>query len=316
MITFRHRCFYVALLLFAVVDSGATAFSPKAHLERSALAGADSSTQTTELVVNIQKKRRRRRRRPTSKLHASSTTLGDETEVTISPLEAVPTDMASAISRFFLGTDRGPRYVVAMLAVVAGWRIALGFPQAIAAGVGGASPINSADTTAFLSAVVFWCFQEYFLHEKVLHSQMDWAGKEIHQGHHDLPYFHISIDPAPLMVGWLGVSGLVFKAVLPSLPLALSATLGYATAGLFYEWSHYIVHTRVAPPNTFWKTVKENHMRHHCVDSRYWYSFSFPWMDDWFGTNPPIDEVKKEKMKMAAARRNRNKKSTTRKPLK
>lgn len=118
-------------------------------------------------------------------------------------------------------------------------------------------------------------------------------GKEIHESHHQKPYFNISIDPAWLMVAWLATAHALMRVILP-LPLALSATLGYASAGLVYEWAHYIVHTRVKPPNAFWKRVRDNHVRHHLVDDRYWLSFTLPMVDDLFGTNPSLAQVKRE----------------------
>jgi hypothetical protein len=89
--------------------------------------------------------------------------------------------------------------------------------------------------------------------------------------------------------------------------LCLSATIGYSLAGLVYEWSHYIVHTKVQPPSSSpsssllsplmkWYTkMRENHMQHHLIDSRYWYAFSVTQMDDLFWTNPDCMELKEKK---------------------
>ena len=38
-------------------------------------------------------------------------------------------------------------------------------------------------------------------------------------------------------------------------------------------------------------------MQHHLIDSRYWYSFSVTEMDDLFGTNPNVRDVKRKVMK-------------------
>ena len=152
-------------------------------------------------------------------------------------------------------------------------------------------PFTPMDGFAFVGSIVFWLWQEHVLHSKVLHSKSDWYGKAIHQGHHNKDYFHISIDPAPLMLGWLGVAHLVFRSFLP-LPIACSATLGYAGAGLFYEWAHFIVHTKVRPKSKFMKRMRDNHIRHHCVDDRFWFAFSAPFVDDIFDTNPDIRTVR------------------------
>jgi hypothetical protein len=192
----------------------------------------------------------------------------------------VPSRMTEAIHLFFFGDEKGPICVVGMLAAMSIGRVQLG-------------GLSEVDAIAFLVPVVFWWIQEHVLHEKLLHSDMDWMGKEIHCEHHQKPYFHISIDPAPLMVGWLTAAHLFLRFLVPT-PLALSATLGYATAGLVYEWAHFIVHTRVKPPNSFWKRVRDNHIKHHLVDDRYWLSFTVPAVDDLFGTNPSVDDVKRE----------------------
>mmetsp|Transcript_21158 Transcript_21158/g.36135 ORF Transcript_21158/g.36135 Transcript_21158/m.36135 type:complete len:115 (+) Transcript_21158:1-345(+) len=105
--------------------------------------------------------------------------------------------------------------------------------------------------------------------------------------------------------------------MLPQYHLCLSATIGYSLAGLVYEWSHYIVHTKVKPriiPPTSpsyqqfsilerriiqpimkgYAKMRDNHIRHHLIDDRYWYAFSVTEMDDLFGTNPNVKDVKRE----------------------
>jgi hypothetical protein len=38
--------------------------------------------------------------------------------------------------------------------------------------------------------------------------------------------------------------------------------------------------------------MRDNHMRHHLVDDRYWYAFGVPAMDDLFGTNPDVKDAR------------------------
>jgi len=79
------------------------------------------------------------------------------------------------------------------------------------------------------------------------------------------------------------------------------------------------VHTKVRAPfhsssgsdasercaiSTFQKSIanlflqmRDNHMRHHLVDDEFWFAFSLPVMDDVFGSNPDVREVKKERKK-------------------
>lgn len=209
---------------------------------------------------------------------------GEKTASPQEEAEVIPNNMPDALNRFFFGPDHGPTCVVGMLAFMSAWRLSL-------------APVTPLDFASFAGMALFWCFQEHFIHEKLLHSDYDWMGKEIHENHHAKPFFNISIDPAWLMIAWLSTAHVLFRAALP-LPLALSATLGYATFGLFYEWAHYIVHTRVKPPNAFWKRVRDNHIRHHLVDDRFWLSFTLPLVDDIFGTNPSVEEVKREHAQM------------------
>lgn len=215
----------------------------------------------------------RKRSRAQAFAPLTSTVTGEEQEM-------VPNTMRDAVHRFFLGPDRGPISIVGLLAGFTSWRLGL-------MDVG----LRPTDGLVFAASIVFWWFQEHIMHQRLLHSDFGWTGKEIHQGHHDKPYFHISIDPAGLMLGWLAAVHVLLRLVLP-LDLAISATVGYAGAGLMYEWAHYVAHTRVKPPNDFWKIVRDNHIKHHMVDNRYWFGFSLPAIDDWMGTNPSVLELK------------------------
>jgi len=197
-------------------------------------------------------------------------------------LEAVPTNMRDAIRRFFFGKEIGPILVVGSIASFLQTRFAL------------ATPLSVADLAVLATSIVFWWVQEHVLHQKALHSNVDWVGKRIHEAHHANNYFHVSIDSAELIIGWLLAVHLFLRAVLP-FHLALSATIGYAMAGLFYEWAHYIVHTKVKRKRgSFWAKMRDNHMRHHRINEQYWLAFSIPFLDDLFGTNPDVKEARAE----------------------
>ena len=199
--------------------------------------------------------------------------------------ETVPTKMIDAIRIFFFTGDYGPFYVILALFYLIVWRVQIGF----------LSPLSIGENLAVMfGSVLLWTFQEHIIHERLLHSKYDWYGKSIHQSHHDKPYYHISLDPAGLLIGWMLIAHVIFRCLLPTLPLALTATISYSAAGLFYEWSHYIVHTKVRLSGKFWRRVKENHMRHHLVSHDYWFGFSLPWIDDVFDTNPDVRIVKRQ----------------------
>lgn len=107
------------------------------------------------------------------------------------------------------------------------------------------------------------------------------TGKSIHKEHHEQPYFHISLDPPALVIGVMLLAAGVFALLLgPASPLALTATAAYWSAGLLYEWLHYIVHTRYVPPagwrGKWLREVRRHHMLHHMRNENYWLSFSAP----------------------------------------
>ena len=213
-------------------------------------------------------------------LHTSSVTT-DTRQDTIR--DAVPSTMEEAIRTFVLAGDHGPVYVSVVILAFTAWRAQM-------------SPLEFADGLVFLATTLFWSFQEHILHDKVLHSDQEWFGKEIHEQHHARPYYHVSIDPAPLLLGWMFIAHFAFRMLLP-LPLAVTATIAYSLSGMFYEWAHYIVHTKVRFRSKFWKRVKENHLRHHVVSDEFWFAFSIPFIDDLFHTNPSVVEVKQQLLK-------------------
>jgi hypothetical protein len=238
-----------------------------------------------------------------TKLYQSSTSIIDEDQTSLSetpskiqistpsvvvastPSSAVPTTMSDAIKVFFFSGDYGPSWIVLTLGLISYWRLDVV-----------STPLGLIDVVLFGGSVIFWWIQEHFLHDKVLHSKFDWIGKQIHQAHHDKPYYHISVDSVGLLLGWMVVAHFVlFRWWLP-LPLALSATLGYSVAGLFYEWAHFIVHTKVrfrGFGSRFWVQVRDNHIRHHRICSDFWFAFSIPWIDDLFQSNPSVKDVQK-----------------------
>ncbi|KAL7490178.1 hypothetical protein ACHAW6_015913 [Cyclotella cf. meneghiniana] len=208
----------------------------------------------------------------------------DETSTTIHvedrTSESVPSTWKEALQRFILG-ESGPPLVVLSISWFAFTRLQL------------AETISIHDITIFILAIVVWWFQEYFFHRVLLHSPFEWFGKSIHRDHHEKSYFHVSIDPPALLLTWLFAAHFMLKSVLPW-HLCLSSTIGYAVAGLYYEWSHYIVHTRVKVMSSMFSQMRDNHIRHHRVDDKYWYAFSVPAMDDLFTTNPEIKDVKRK----------------------
>uniref|UniRef100_A0A383WJJ5 Fatty acid hydroxylase domain-containing protein n=1 Tax=Tetradesmus obliquus TaxID=3088 RepID=A0A383WJJ5_TETOB len=147
-------------------------------------------------------------------------------------------------------------------------------------------PLTAADPLVAAAVVLLWLVQEWAAHKYLLHSDMDWLGKTIHRQHHETPYFHISLDPPGLILSVMAAAALLFGLLFQWGPLSLTATAAYYSAGLLYEWLHYVVHTHWVPPQGWLRSVRRHHMLHHCRNEDYWLSFTAPAVDAWFGTLP------------------------------
>ena len=123
-------------------------------------------------------------------------------------------------------------------------------------------------------------------------------GTDIHVGHHERAFYHVSIDSLSLVIPWFIVAATLLHVILPA-PLALTATCAYTTMGIFYEFVHYLAHTRVQPKSQFLRNIKSHHMKHHLIDDRFWHTFSWTEIDRIMGTAPSTAELQS----MAAMRR-------------
>ncbi|KAF8072613.1 hypothetical protein HT031_000273 [Scenedesmus sp. PABB004] len=127
---------------------------------------------------------------------------------------------------------------------------------------------------------------EWVVHKHLLHSSFEWPGKAIHAAHHAAPYHHVSLDPPWLVLSVMAAAGAAAAGVFSGGPLALTATGAYVTAGLCYEFLHYVVHTRWLPRSAYLRAVRRHHQLHHLRNEDYWLSFTLPAVDRLFGTLP------------------------------
>ncbi|CAM9754519.1 unnamed protein product [Choristocarpus tenellus] len=148
-----------------------------------------------------------------------------------------------------------------------------------------ACPLGVADAMALPVVAAGWSIQEWAIHRFLLHGFEEWLGYEVHKNHHDLPFYHVSLDPPDLVIAWTIAAATIFFVVLPA-PLSLTVLGCYMTMGLVYEWTHYIVHTRVVPQSKLWKALKRHHTLHHLKDDSCWLAFTVPPLDTILGTVP------------------------------
>ncbi|HEY5949407.1 MAG TPA: sterol desaturase family protein [Kofleriaceae bacterium] len=156
-------------------------------------------------------------------------------------------------------------------------------------------PPTLRDVAAAVSAIAIWPLQEWVLHKHLLHIEprtiagirIDPAFARAHRNHHadprdiDMTLLPIKTvhQSGPLAAGlWLLAFGPTRAAV--------TGMATYSTMTLFYEWTHFIVHTNVKPKTAYGERVRRNHRLHHFRHEGYWFAFTLPLIDRLFGTDP------------------------------
>ena len=165
-------------------------------------------------------------------------------------------------------------------------------------------PVTTMDAFFVLGVALWWPFQEWLLHWKMLHFKplqiggftLDPYMSKKHRYHHRHPWllettflptesFYVLV---PLHVGlWWWLS--------PSEALAATGIIAFASAALLYEWVHYLTHTPYRPRGRYYRWIRRNHRMHHFRNEGYWHSFTAPFLDTIFGTGPEPSEVPRSK---------------------
>ena len=84
------------------------------------------------------------------------------------------------------------------------------------------------DALVAVAVFAFWCVQEWWIHDKLLHSEDEWFGEQVHGGHHLLPYYHVSLDGVGLAAAWFSAVAAIAAAAAACTPFA--AVLAAAAA--------------------------------------------------------------------------------------
>lgn len=150
------------------------------------------------------------------------------------------------------------------------------------------------DAIIALAVLVYWPFQEWFMHMFVLHIKPRQVGPlkidpyfaRVHRWHHQHPRVIERI-----FVPWEVILGLsVLHAALwlwlAPLSLALSGLLFVTVAAVIYEWVHFLVHMPYRPRTRYFQRVRRNHYLHHFKNEHFWHAFTGPWIDSMMGTAP------------------------------
>ncbi|RMG95370.1 MAG: fatty acid hydroxylase family protein [Deltaproteobacteria bacterium] len=197
------------------------------------------------------------------------------------PPRGTPVSLRTVTEIFF--RHRSPRLLVTAVAVFLGLRARLGPPTVW-------------DAAIVLALVAVHPLTEWLIHVFVLHARpkrilgrkVDLALARYHRAHHRLPN-----DPRwqfiPIREGLLPALVVEIAAVwllLPTWPLRLTALATMAGLGLWYEWIHYLVHSRYRPRSRFIARLYRHHRLHHFKNEHYWFGVSMTSGDRLLGTMP------------------------------
>lgn len=122
---------------------------------------------------------------------------------------------------------------------------------------------------------------EWLIHTGILH----WRPRELagvtidsrlardHRLHHrdprDIPLIFI---PVPSLIAVIvGLTSAAFFAF-GNTGKGLTFALTVATFLVFYEWTHYLVHTDYKPRHGIYRAVWRNHRYHHFKNEKYWFT--------------------------------------------
>lgn len=167
--------------------------------------------------------------------------------------------------------------------------------------------LSFADVFAGVLTTAFWTIQEWIIHDKLLHSETAWFGETVHRWHHELPYYHVSMDGLGLASVWFATVAVlligygVWAGVLGPCLTALAA---YTLCGGLYEAAHFLAHTRVPLPPIL-NRIRRHHTHHHTVSDAHWLAFTVPAVDSLFGTNPNAKDVVASQRRERSSRRSR-----------
>lgn len=199
-------------------------------------------------------------------------------------LSAIDT-RARAVRVFF--SRRGPRRILASAATMWTVRALLG-------------PPGPADVVAAGLTAAWWPLQEWLMHKHLLHmAPKELFGRKIdpsfartHRAHHRDPRdVDRTLLPVEVVTGAIPVSTGIFLLLGGPRRATVTAMATYSTMALFYEWTHFIVHTNVEPKTAYGRRVKRNHLLHHFRNEHHWLGFTVPEVDRWLGTDPPPGSV-------------------------
>lgn len=156
------------------------------------------------------------------------------------------------------------------------------------------------DVAITAGVVAWWPFQEWLAHKHILHMKPrpDRNGPAdlyaaYHRAHHEDPRdIDLVFVPDEVVAQANPLTRPIFFVLTGfNGRRAATADAAYTSMTLLYEWVHFIVHTGVKPDTRrplgrLYARIRRNHRYHHYLHEDYWYSFVWPDVDKWLGTEP------------------------------
>jgi len=196
-----------------------------------------------------------------------------------------PSDFATAVSVFL--SHWSPRVLITGVLVTCAARVALGAP-------------GPADLLLPLAVLLGWPLLEWLIHVYVLHFRprtvfglrVDPINARRHRAHH--------LDPWRFKRAFVPVRSLLLiqftmlsLAALSPWPALWSCAAAITLLALRYEWVHYLCHIRYCPRSQRYRTLVQNHRRHHFKSEKYWLGVSMLSGDRLLGTDGDPREVER-----------------------
>ena len=129
--------------------------------------------------------------------------------------------------------------------------------------------------------VAVFPFVEWVVHVFVLH----WKPRRLgpvavdsllarkHREHHadprDIPLVFI---PWQVLAWMLPVYVVIALLAFPRTGLGLTVLVSLGVLGMFYEWTHYLIHSDYKPRSRAYRAVWRNHRLHHYKNEHYWFT--------------------------------------------
>ena len=164
------------------------------------------------------------------------------------------------------------------------------------------APIESDEIVLAFVVMLYWPFQEWWMHRWLLHMRpvrifgKTWESHfaKVHRLHHespeDLRYVYLPLrDILSSLFAFVCISALLARQA--SWVCTFMAAATFST--LVYEWTHSLCHTTYKPKRFWFRKIWQLHRWHHYKNEAYWFSFTVPYLDQWLGTGPDHKAVPK-----------------------